>query len=297
VFFGKRAPLLAHIEPRDVRAYIAWLFNAKEQGRELSVSTVHKHLATLRVLFATATEDGLLRYSPAATIRVTRPGPVKLEAARVKAMDAGQLAAVLDAVVPQWRLFFELLAATGLRIGEALELRWGDVNLGAKRLSVQRQVYNGAVGPPKSRTGVREIPLSTAMCQRLWRTQGAPDALLFTGPRGMHVERRWLERKVLDPATKAAGVPWVTFHTFRHSCASLLFAVGKSPKQVQVWLGHSDPAFTMRVYVHLLDDGLGDADFLDEAVWAGGLEATPGQHEPSESRPSGDLARAAETAD
>jgi hypothetical protein len=34
---------------------------------------------------------------------------------------------------------------------------------------------------------------------------------------------------------------------------------------VQVWLGHSDPAFTLRVYVHLLDDGLSDADFLDGA--------------------------------
>jgi integrase len=73
---------------------------------------------------------------------------------------------------------------------------------------------------------------------------------------------------VLDPATEAAGVPWVSFHTFRHSCASLLFAAGKSPKQVQVWLGHSDPAFTLRVYVHLLDDGLGSADFLDDAKWA-----------------------------
>jgi hypothetical protein len=37
---------------------------------------------------------------------------------------------------------------------------------------------------------------------------------------------------------------------------------------VQVGLGHTDPAFTLRVYVHLLDDDVGDADFLDEAKWA-----------------------------
>jgi integrase len=49
-------------------------------------------------------------------------------------------------------------------------------------------------------------------------------------------------------------------------CASLLFAAGKTAKQVQVWLGHTDPAFTLRVNVHLMDDGLGDA--LDEATWA-----------------------------
>src|SRR6476469_6199224 len=102
----------------------------------------------------------------------------------------------------------------------------------------------------------------------LRRLQGAADDLLFTGPRGMHVERRWLTRTVLAPATTKAGVPWASFHTFRHTCASLLFAAGKSTKQVQVWLGHADPAFTLRVYVHLLDDGLGDADFFDEAAWA-----------------------------
>jgi hypothetical protein len=60
----------------------------------------------------------------------------------------------------------------------------------------------------------------------------------------------------------------VSFHTFRQTCASLLFAEGKNVKQVQEWLGHADPGFTLRTYVHLLDDGLGDADFLDEAVTA-----------------------------
>jgi integrase len=115
------------------------------------------------------------------------------------------------------------------------------------------------------------VPLSTAMCRRLWRRQGRADELLFTGPRGYgYVDRRWLARRVLDPATKKAGVPWVSFHIFRHTCASLLFAAGKTPKQVQTWLGHTDPAFTLRVYVHLLDDGLGDGDFLDAAEWAKG---------------------------
>jgi hypothetical protein len=58
----------------------------------------------------------------------------------------------------------------------------------------------------------------------------------------------------------------VSFHAFRHTCASLLFAAGKNVKQVQEWLGHADPGFTLRTYVHLLDEGLGDADLMDEAV-------------------------------
>jgi integrase len=65
------------------------------------------------------------------------------------------------------------------------------------------------------------------------------------------------------------------FHTFRHTCASLLFAAGKSPKQVQGWLGHTDPAFTLRVYVHLMDDGLDDAECMALGAASGAAQARP----------------------
>jgi integrase len=53
-------------------------------------------------------------------------------------------------------------------------------------------------------------------------------------------------------------VPWVGFHTFRHTCASLLFAQGRNAVQVQRWLGHHSAAFTLATYVHLLDGDLGE---------------------------------------
>jgi integrase len=74
--------------------------------------------------------------------------------------------------------------------------------------------------------------------------------------------------RVLAPAAKRVGltvdvegkdepVSAVSFHTFRHTCASLLFEAGRNVKQVQEWLGHADPSFTLRTYVHLLDDDRG----------------------------------------
>lgn len=128
--------------------------------------------------------------------------------------------------------------------------------------------YLGTVSAPKSRNGRRDIPLSSAMATRLWAAQGAPDALIFTDKLGQRVDRDKVWGNVLKPAAKKAGVGWVGFHSFRHTCASLLFAAGKNLKQVQEWLGHYDPAFTLRTYVHLIDGGLGDADFLDEIVQA-----------------------------
>ena len=46
-------------------------------------------------------------------------------------------------------------------------------------------------------------------------------------------------------------------HSFRHTCASLLFSQGRNVKQVQRWLGHHSPSFTLETYVHLMDEGVG----------------------------------------
>ena len=68
---------------------------------------------------------------------------------------------------------------------------------------------------------------------------------------------------ILKPAAAAAGVPWASWQTLRHTCGSLLFRHGANAEQVQVWLGHHSPAFTLAVYVHLLDDDAPDASFFD----------------------------------
>ena len=54
-------------------------------------------------------------------------------------------------------------------------------------------------------------------------------------------------------------MPWASFHTLRHTCATMLFRSGMNAKQVQMWLGHHSPAFTLAVYVHLLADDVGEA--------------------------------------
>jgi integrase len=67
-------------------------------------------------------------------------------------------------------------------------------------------------------------------------------------------------------------VPWVGFHTFRHTCATRIFRRGLNAKQAQVWLGHHSPAFTLDTCVHLLPDDL-PASVFDEEPAQGGNEA------------------------
>jgi len=185
-------------------------------------------------------------------------------------MKRSELAALLGAIPEQDRLLFELLAHSGLRISEAIGLRWQDLEFGVQpRMLVRTQVYQGKRKELKSSYAARDIPLSPAMARKLWvlRGSGADDqAPVFPTVRGTPYNPSNLRSRVLVPASKAAGLEWVSFHTFRHTCASLLFEAGKNPKQVQVWLGHHDAGFTLKTYVHLMDDGLGDAGFLDAAV-------------------------------
>jgi hypothetical protein len=66
---------------------------------------------------------------------------------------------------------------------------------------------------------------------------------------------------VEDGKGKLRADTWVGFHTLRHTGATTLFRRGWNPVQVQKFLGHTDPGFTLRTYVHLLDEDLPQPDY------------------------------------
>jgi integrase len=176
------------------------------------------------------------------------------------------------ATVPQgWRLFFELLAHTGLRISEAIGLTWAHLDLGDRpRVEVREQVYRGQRRRLKSHDARRDVPLSPGMAERLLRhrrdTYGGDESPVFPSAVGTPLIPGKVAARVLRPAVKPIGFEWVTFHTFRHTAASLWFERGANVTQVAALLGHADPSFTLRTYVHLMDEGIGDAEFTDDAV-------------------------------
>jgi integrase len=260
-FDGSR---LCDVEQPDVRRFISSL-----QARGLAASSVRKNIAPVKALFATACEDGDLAQNPTLGVRVNaRQQTEDASGEQAKAMTRAELATVLQALPDRWRLPFELLAHTGLRISELLGLDWDDLELGDRpRLKIRRQCYRGTLKQHlKTEQGRRELPLSPGMARKLWAARPARAAgPMFATATGTRLQERNL-RRVLDVATDRAGVPWVSFHTFRHTCASMLLESGKNIRQVAGWLGHTDPSFTLRTYTHLMDDGLGGAEFLDDAV-------------------------------
>lgn len=247
-----------------------------------TTANIKKLRAALSALFATAVEDGHVRTNPVNGIRIPGPpvgDPALDDDTKPKALTREGLGLLLAAIPAEWRLFFELLAHTGLRISEAVGLTWEHVDLGERpRVCVREQVYRGERKRLKSSHGRRDIPLSQGMARQLlehrrdnYRGDQSP---VFASVRGSELQPSNVRSRVLMKASKPLGLGWIGFHTFRHTCASLLFEGGKNVKQVQEWLGHADPGFTLRTYVHLLDDGLGGAEFLDRAVGASQTKVT-----------------------
>ncbi len=267
-FFGSRR--LSEIEPRDVKKFTQEL---SEKG--LSTATVRRVLAPVRALLATAVEEGLIRTNPALGIRLAQTASDPDDEGHVKALSESELSALLAATPDQWRLLFRFLAHTGLRISELVALRWGDLDLDEGWVRIRRRDYRGSIDAPMSRFGRREIPLSAVMARDLaeLRTlvgRSGDEDPVFQTRTGTAMRRENVFRRVLKPAAEEAGVPWAGFHTLRHTCATLLFRHGANAKQVQMWLGHHSPAFTLATYVHLLPDDLPDPGFFDGITRRGG---------------------------
>jgi integrase len=173
---------------------------------------------------------------------------------------------VVSLVHSNHRLMFELLAATGVRRSELLALDVRHLALAGEsphvkiRQRVRRQRGSGlVVGPLKSRHARRDLPLDLPLAGRLAAHVAGRDEseLVFCSTVGTILDPDNVADRVLAPACAAVGVEWAGFHTFRHAVASRLFAGGRNVVQVQRWLGHHSPSFTLDTYVHLLDGDLG----------------------------------------
>jgi integrase len=281
---------LAEVEPADVRDLFGDLRRAGA-----TTSAIKKLRAALSAMFATAFQDGLVRSNPIQGVRVPTalPGAAAAAEDKAKALTRAELSVFLGAVDADWLMFCEFLVQTGLRIGEAVGLRWEHLDLGGEhpKVMVREQVYEGERKVLKSKYSVRDIPLSPAMASKLLAhrrdTYRGPKTPVFASAAGTELRPANIYRRVIFPAAKAARLirevegeskgkmvvrerSLVSGHTLRHTCASLLFERGRNVKQVSRWLGHANASFTLETYVHLMDEGIGDAEFFGEL-----FESTP----------------------
>jgi integrase len=230
---------------------------------------VQRAIAPLRAMLGDAVRGGLIPANPCADLRL--PGP-NLADREIVVLEPAQTAALIAAAPAGWpSVLLRLLAQTGLRISEAAALAWEDVDLRAARpvLDVRRAIVKGRVDAPKSRYGVRSVPLTRELADELAELRAAREVvsiggrdLIFGDLRGRPRDYRALRRASLDPAAEAAGIEVGGFHTLRHSAATDLLRAGVPVVTVSRMLGHHSAAFTLATYGHFVASDLPDVEAI-----------------------------------
>jgi integrase len=238
-----------------VKALIAAEFtNGKPAPR-----TVGGFVTTLGAVLNSAVEDGLIASNPALRLgKVIRRDQMEVE--QVEVFTADEVDALLAAADAEFRPFVLTLARTGMRLGEALALRWEDVDWAARTVLVRRSTRHGITSVPKNGKA-RRVDMSPQLCGALqgWQSLLEAEAVVagqagpewvFPAFRVAHVERT--VNRAWQRTLRAAGLRYRKLHTLRHTFASLLIAAGEAPTYVQAQLGHHSAAFTLTVYGHFV---------------------------------------------
>lgn len=185
-------------------------------------------------------------------------------AGRERWLSADELRSLLGAVPAQWRPFFALLAYTGLRLGEVVSkngspaLRWGDVRLSERRLTVQ-----GRTRRLKTSSSARDVPipeqLATLLAGHRVAYPGGPADPVFAYPFSYGQAQ-----KVFNRGCEVAELHDVRVHDLRHTFAVHAIQAGLPLPRLQKLLGHATPAMTMRYARHAPE-----AYFAEDAAKSG----------------------------
>ena len=240
-----------------LQGFVGWLTAQPGTRGRLSDRSIRNAVTPLRLCLRSAAEEDLAEQEAIRALVLPRRrngGGRRIPEGRF--LSRTQLTRLLAEIPEQWRPFFDLLASTGLRVSEAIALRWRDLELDrSPQLCVRRSIVDGVLGAPKSRHGFRRVPLDRRLASRLagLRADAGEEDLVFRGPRGAPVNPNNTRCRVLAPALERAELPPVGFHALRHTCASLLIERGLSPLRLQRWMGHHSAAYTLDAYGHLID--------------------------------------------
>jgi integrase len=222
--FGERDPRALSVEE-----ITEWIGGAKHKP-----STLSNYFTTLRAVLDFAGVDP----NPARDPRVRLP---RRERETVSPPSATDVAAILSGVPARWRLPLRLLEQTGMRVSEALELEWRDVDVSGCRLRVR----GGKTPAARRWAAVPEWLMQEldALCPPDDRT---PERRLFPGM------TRSAAGSAMRRACTAAGIALYSPHDLRHRYASIKVAEGVPVTQLAEQLGHARKSLTLDTYSHVL---------------------------------------------
>lgn len=262
---------LRDIEFEDIQEWVVALSlsgGTRFEGRGLSASRVIQSYQVLSQVLKFAIKAKRLAVNPAEEIDL----PVMTAGERRYLTHLQVMKLALAA--GRFRALVFTLAYTGIRFGEAVSLRVGNVDLAARRIFIARSATAvtglGIIETDTKNHTTRSVPVPGILLDELASlVGGAADDLLFPSHKGGYLtskEFRW----VFDQAAEAIALSGVVPHALRHTAASLAISAGANIKVVQKMLGHKTATLTLDLYGHLFPD---DLDAVADAMDAGAKAA------------------------
>lgn len=262
-------PAIGRVKLTQLTAQHVQRLIATGQTRGLSSKTLSDIYGLLHQALRAAERLGLVARDVSA--RVDRP---RVKTPEMRTLSREQANDLLRAARGHWlEPLFRLALTTGMRHGELLALRWREVDLQGRRLSVVatlRWLHGEAIfTAPKTRRSRRQIALSPEMVaalrdwrhlRRVWQMAAGPawqgeryGDTVFVDQLGRPLQPHRVLRQY-RALLAAAGLPRIRFHDLRHTCATLLLAQRVHPKVVSEMLGHATVTMTLDRYSHVLPD-------------------------------------------
>lgn len=164
---------------------------------------------------------------------------------------------------------YRFVLQTGLRTGELIGLKWSDIDFENRTMKIERtmeyryKVGEWRVGPPKSKSGYRTIPLTDEAICILENQRSKNKSLklvpmewkdiVFLCRKGTPVKNSTYDTGLFKYCDRV-GIPRFSMHVLRHTFATRCIEGGMKPKTLQKILGHSNIGITMNLYVHITED-------------------------------------------
>ena len=247
------ASLLNEVTPLQVEHFVQSVLKAG-----LSPKTARNLLGMVQGIFSVAVDHDLVAKSPVRN----RHKPIARRVEKT-VWSPSVVRRILENTPAPYRVFFQVLALTGVRAGEAFGLQWKHVDLANSQLRIEQSLWHGQLVTPKTNQSVRTIPLSPVLVEALTKYRDvsamkAPDAFVFCKNDGSPLCPDVLRKDVLYSVLDRLNVPRFSggsgFHAFRHAVASFINAETGNLKLAQKMLGHSTVNLTADVYTHVLQD-------------------------------------------
>ncbi|MGH2773091.1 MAG: tyrosine-type recombinase/integrase, partial [Actinomycetota bacterium] len=261
--FGRRP--LSSISQLDVRQWVAEL-----DAKGLKPATVHKAYQILGKIMSAAVDAEIISKSPCRKVQLP-----KVDAQEMRFLAPDEVWGLAEAIDPRYRAFVLLAAYSGLRRGEIFGLRPERLDLLRGRVEVAEILVevrgHQTFGPPKTRAGLRWVPLPRPVCDELGRHLAAyPGDLVFTSPQGSPMRGSQFRARYWLPAVKRAGLEPLRLHDLRHTAVALWIAAGASVKEIQKRAGHASSSTIIDRYGHVLPSAEEKVNQgLEELFWSG----------------------------